>query len=114
MLINDIVGLAGLRVKASAPVRPPWLHSDTAWPTFDTMAEDWSLRKLQRRAMQCSWVYSDVNLIARKVGAGRFRMMQESADGASEQVQGHEFTKLMKSATLGLSQAAEGYSHMLA
>jgi HK97 family phage portal protein len=95
MLIDDVLGAIGLKIRANPAERPSWLHSDTAWPTFDTMAEDWSLRKLQRQAMQCSWVYSDVNLLARKVGQGKLRVMQMAGD-EKERVQDHEFERLMR------------------
>lgn len=93
-LINEALNRFGLRVRANGgSQRPGWLYGGGA--TFDQLGEDWSKRRLQQQAIKSAWVYSDINLLARKVGSAKICVYEMSSDG-TKRIEDHEFEKLMR------------------
>jgi HK97 family phage portal protein len=95
-VLDSILAKAGLQIKQN---RPAYVYRDDfSGLEYHRVAADDDLdgRKLQEQAMACAWVYSDINLLARKESQAGLHVMAKGAGGELEPVTDHPLEMLLQ------------------
>lgn len=89
-LVDSYLRSRGYRKKGD---RPEWLEVEGQNAEF--LSDGWNRRADEALAMKTSWVYSDVNLIARECSQATLNVLQQKGE-KTEEIPAHPFEMLMR------------------